>query len=577
MLRLSRDEKVTLGSILALTGLFFCFLQLWQPYYFLNDDNLSYLSILVQFGQQLGAGKYPYFHEAIYGGYDWRYDAAFLHFTHPLAAVVSLLVLTPWQAVVVEALAVINLVSSAVAFFFLARLVRQRWQPGLSWPAIAFLSLSYTFCGYNLILGASWVMYMANLAALPLIVLGLFHPDWRWGLLWTTLGLINSTLLGHIGPVLYAGIFVSVFALLASRCLRSWQPMLHWVGGIGFSLVLTAVFWIPALSGFQESGRSLSIPLAYSLQGAYPFLQTLTSTLLGSTSIRLGLPISQIFNLSVYHAATLTCFAAAWLIPLALFPKKTMSPPARQLSRASMLTVFLSALVIARPIWLGELFLHLPLFSSLRWPFKELFYVVFFFHLWLLLRPWRGGWHWQVPLGALGTVVLLSSLASAGGHAPSLSDRSVVRQWYLSGAAHRYWQQMQPQLPEGKLILPVVSPDWTGSPWNAPHPLIASGNYGGLFPGVRSAYGHSPTVDQNQLPYPPPANLEPNLALQGIYWTDLPASWLQEYPELVAMELLQAEPLQIRVRHWDGEAIQSTVYTVSPNGDITPLGEAELD
>lgn len=577
MLRLDREEKRTLGSLLILTGLFFGVLQVWQPYFFLNDDNLSYLSFVVQLGQRLGAGEYPYFHEAIYGGYDWRQDSAFLHLTHPVVALVSLLVLTPGQAQVMEVLALINLVTASVAFYFLARLVRQRWQPELSGVAIIFLSLSYTFCGYNLILGASWTMYMANLAALPLIVLGLLHPSSRWGLLWTTLGLANSVLLGHIGPVLYAGVFVTAFALLASRSLQSWRPLLHWMGGIALSLALTAVFWVPALVGFQASGRSLSIPLEFSLQGAYPFLQTFASTFLGSASQWLGLPVSEIFDLAPAYAASLACFAAAWLIPLALVPKANITTPALMLSRAAMLTVFLAALVITRPVWLGELFLHLPLFSSLRWPFKELFFVVFFLHLWLLLRPWRGGKGWQVALGTLGTCILVASLGSADGRAPAFSDRSEVRCWYLSGSAHRYWAELLPRLPADKLIVPVVAPSWTGSPWDAPHPLIATGNYAGLFPGVRSAYGHSPTIDESQLPYPPPANLSSNLALQGIFLTDLPESWLQAHPELVAVELVQREPLHIRLRFWDGSQLVRHLYTVSPNGELTPLGEAETN
>ncbi|MEM1060330.1 MAG: hypothetical protein AAGK14_13885 [Verrucomicrobiota bacterium] len=568
---LSRADRLGLGLTLGLTVLGFLLLQLWRPYFFLNDDNLSNLSFLTQMGSRLASGEYPFVNAGVFGGaYDWLRDPALMHLTHPVMLALSLLALTPLQAALVDLTALLHLLTASLTFYFLARLLRERFNPALRPGWMVFLSLSYAFCAFSTVIGSSWIMYLANLASLPLILLGLLQPRLRWGLLWTTLGVFNALLMGHVGPVAFGFIFLSLLAALTGYSLRSWNPLIIWAGGAALALALSSPVWLSALAGFSESERAGGLTVADAALGNFPPGHLLASIFLGTGSAFFGFEFIRLFALSSQHAYALACFAAAWLLPTALFPPGEPNPAAKRLGRAVLLVLLIAVVFVARPPLLSALLQALPVFHALRWPFKELIYVVFLLHVWLALRPWRFGPRVQVALASVGTLVLVTSLLSNGGRPPALSHREANRDWYLSGAAGRYWEQLRPHLPEGRRIVPVISPA-VDKPWRTPHVLMAGSNYGGLFPGVVSGYGYSPTVPVSQMPYPAPPSEWAPLAVQGIFVTDLPSSWLREHPGLVAVELLETSPPSIRIRYEeDGSLVSIRFDEIGEDGSLGP-------
>ena len=164
--------------------------------------------------------------------------------------------------------------------------------------------------------------------------------------------------------------------------------------------------------------------------------------------------------------------------------------------------LLVSVVCFVRPLWLANVFAHLPLLHSLRWPFREIAVLNFFTHaLFLLAFRLPTGNHARrlaFGAGAIGaTIYLLVFLCVA----PTLWLFGPDRQLIMSGEADRYWNALKASGGPGAGTSRFV----IGASWQAllprrayvPFSLIGGFNYAALFR-VNNVSGFSVT--------PPPSS-----------------------------------------------------------------------
>ena len=430
----SVSQRALFGWVALLTVIGWVALQGWRPHYFLTDDNLSQnWPLAVAAARRLWSGGNVFWEPNLYGGYDLRNGSATLALWNPFLWLVSPLSLTPLKFWMIDAHVGLQMVASSVAFAALLARWRALYNPQLSDKRLVFLTISYVFCAWNLIVVASWHDYIALTLAAPLALWGLWNPGRKAGILAVGYAVAHGLLAGHPGPWSYFLVGFTVLAMSQSALDRDREKAVRWLVGALLGIAVTLPFLVPAALAFANLPRAAAQSTADASWLAVPWKVLLLSPFVGSLSA-LSAQTYRIFYLSSTHAYAIGSSLAGGLIALSLFTRKPLRGP--QIVLVPLLII--AIVLVVRPQWLAELIAHLPIFRSLRWPFKETFWMVLGLHLLAALRAQPLPHLWQRGVIIGGIAVYFISMLSAP--APSFNPMNADRAYLFSGRAEAEWR-----------------------------------------------------------------------------------------------------------------------------------------
>jgi hypothetical protein len=543
-----------LGWTLLATGVVFLLLQIWRPYYFLTDDNLSVgLPFLTELGRHLKSGQSPFFSDFLFGGhYNLLRDANYFSWS-PVNFAVSLLADTPGRFAMLDLLALLDLVLAAAGFVLLASAVRAELALRVSDGRLLFLTLSFVFSTFILTTGASWVNFLGNQAVLPWLTLGLWQTTWRRSIGLLTLFSLYEVLDGQSATTISNGLILSLFALLLCAHRRSLRPLGCWIAANVLTLVIISPILLPALGGFMHSPRGAGISVELLHRFAMPALLFPTSFLFGNyfeMAAYFGHIQSSTFLLFPRLPTLLAC-AAAWCV----FPLVCQRRRWTRLEGGCAALIVLLVLMVIRPIAITQVMAHVPILRSMRWPFREILQLLFFFHLLLVIRPWAGSTVFQNRLACFSLALFALPLffTPALTLNPLTEDRAAL----LSGRADRFWTAVKTQLGPGDEIATVI-PDalWQKALGEIPYAMTGTADFPAYFQ-VRCISGYSQTAPTDQL-----ALATPPYFWFGAYSPDQVLLITKDRPNLRILTVTHFYPLRM------------TLSAASPAGaaiDLTPL------
>ncbi len=283
---------------------------------------------------------------------------------------------------------------------------------------------------------------------------------------------------------------------------------------------------------------------------AFPALLLPLSYFLGIFSWRFGIPYHFGFCPPWYAAAFASC-AAAWVI----VPAAVSRARWRALEVLCLGLIGLAVLLVIRPAWLGEGMTHIPVLRSMRWPFREILQLQFFF----ISSSSSGHWEGRRLFSASPFSSALALFVC-----PLFFFRAVIQ---LDGRRppSRFFRRcdalldkVKSLLKPGEVIVPVISPSLgMMDRYRAPYSLIGAYNYPALFE-VTAATGYTLTVPRDQ------AYLSTQSALNnGIYAPAQETDILRERPNARFLTLESVTPLRITLSSSNGP-IDLTPFLAEP-------------
>ncbi len=555
------NKQTSLAALLRPTllasVLIFALLEIWRPYFFLTDDNLDGgLPFLVEVGQNLLAGRSPFLSHHLFGGnYNCLRDPSFFAW-HPVYLLTSLLAGTPFRNAIVDVNCFVMLMLATAGFVTLAHHLRREMSLAVSDRWIMFYALSYTYTMIALTTGASWMTFLGNISALPWLVLGIVQKSWLRGTAVVTLFTLHQVLGGHLAPTLSNSIFLSLFAFGIMVGRRSYLPLMIWLAGYTAAIVIILPLLLPMLDGFGHSMRANGVPIA-DMQANY------IPASLFPTSIFVGMA-AWLFHHPEHPYTTYTlalgASAAAWCLVPALFSRA----PWRGIQAVSLLMMIFGAILIVRPLVISEIMIQLPLFRSMRWPFREFVQFQFFLHLFLLVRPPGFNPRAQKISALFGTLVFVGPLL-AYPFPPTFNTMTWDRELLLSGRYQSYWDQVRPLLqPTDRVAVIIPLELYLDDRFEEPYILLGTYNYA-VLDGFVNAWGYSPTAPGDQV-YTRTYAYYPF----GAYHPDQRKFLLREKPDLKFITLESLHPLKITLSSRDGPTIDLTPFVPERQSKIPP-------
>jgi len=557
------SRLVLLRNNLLASALIFAVLEFWRPYFFLTDDNLDgALPFFIEVGKHLLSGQSPFISDHLFGGgYQLLRDPDFFGW-HPLYLAVSLLAGTPFHNAIIEVDAFALFMLTTAGFVTLAHYLRREIALTISDGWIMFYTLSFTYTMVSLTTGASWLSFLGSYSALPWLVLGILQKKFRYGAAIVLLFSLHQILGGHLAPTVSNSIFLSLFALGMSISRRSWIPLTNWLIGYAVAVVVLLPLLIPIIEGFSASYRAQGVTLEDMQANNVPAKDFLTSIFAGMAllpgkefliSILPGktpwLDHSQVLLYTTYTLA-LGASAAAWC----LLPASVSRTKWRGLETVTLLMMIFGAVLICRPVWITEIMMRLPLFRSMRWPFREFVQFQFFLHLFLVIRPPGLTAQLRRYTAFFGTCVLIIPMALYP-LPPTFNSMSWDRELILTGGFDRYWDQVRPLLKPTDRIAVLIPLDlYESDRFEEPYSLLGTFNYAALA-GVVNAWGYSPTVPRDQV-YTKTYAYYPF----GAYHPSQKQALMAERPELKFITLENLHPLKITLSSRDGPTIDLTAF-----------------
>lgn len=518
---------------------------MWRPYYFLTDDNLTYWTPLIaSASRSLVGGQTPFFNSFLIGkGFDLLRDPNSLWMWNPLFLLLARLSQTRWVLALCDLTASFHILLAATSFTALGLQLRSQNKLKISDKRLALLSLSFAFSGYSLVVGASWVMFLANVAALPLFLLGLTHSRARTGLVLVSLATLYSLTMGHLSPFIFTLLFLGMFVAFVAVQTRSFDVLGRYLGGLSLgTIAICPLLWL-AWQGFSASPRHLSLPLSETMTSSLDPLSQIFSFVGGYAGVQL-LEVSRIRDADAVQAFPVC--ALAWLA-LWIFkrPKDEagveLNPARHVLENAALLVIPTVMIFIARPLFLAQLMSHLPLFRSLRWPFRESFVLLFLVHFLLLFRVQLLSRRVFGRVAFAGAAFFVVGFVAFAPHsfAPMPVDRSLL----LSGQSEKFWAQIRPHLRPGDKIIAVVPEDTIVHLNSVPFSLLGSYNYPALL-GVPGASGYTtPGSGQVRVAGQSPYHWS------GTFSPEQADFILKREPKIWAVRLLSLKPLRIELQN----------------------------
>lgn len=529
--RLRRLSPQLLAGLLSFVLL--ATLQVSSPHFFFGDDNMQFTYVhMSEIARNLVHGENIFRHQYIFGGaFDMRRDPSFLSLWHPVSLLCSLVTLTKFKFWAVDLLVTVCLISASVAMARLFALLKALGDVRVSNPLVVLLSASYACSGYSIIVGEAWGNFAANVAALPMFLVGVLHHRSAQGVGWIAFAALLCLLLGHIELFCYSMVFVGLYAGAVALRLRSIRPICVLACGTLLAALLAFPLLWEAWCGFCTSRRAQGLAVAVSSSYSISIPRILAGYFLGWYGDTLVKPV-QIFKLPTNGSFVLcTSFTSMLLVP-ALF---------RWRQRAWTSNLFLglaafAALLVARPLWLSEVLSYVPLFKSFKWPLRELLFFQFFVILGV------AGLLGRIPLRraakfiALSVTVFAVSLYHLG--RPSLNDFG-DRELILSGTADAFWAQVRQHMPSDSILVPVGDPNIVVWRYKQALCLAGANNFPALYR-VRSAGGYSFTrpFDTAHLRIP----CDPFF---GFFQPETIPPLLQTFQKLYIMEMIS--PTTVRV------------------------------
>jgi hypothetical protein len=327
------------------------------------------------------------------------------------------------------------------------------------------------------------------------------------------------------------------------------------------------------LEGFFASVRAQGVMLEDMQENNIPFMEFPTSLFLGMALWLIHPPEHPYttYTLALGASAAVWCLLPAlvgqtklrglevaprskypllWLIWWALVGRAKW----RGLEVVTLAMMIFGAVLICRPIWITEIMMRLPLFRSMRWPFREFVQFQFFMHLFLLVRP-PGLTEPLRRFSALfGTCVLIIPMALYP-LPPTFNSMNWDRELILTGGFDRYWDHVRPLLKPADRIAVLIPLDlYEDDRFEEPYSLLGTYNYAALA-GVVNAWGYSPTVPRDQV-YTKTYAIYPF----GAYFPRQKAALMAERPGIKFITLESLRPLKITLRSRDGPTIDLTPY-----------------
>jgi hypothetical protein len=546
-----------LARVLVAALLVFGLLQVWRPYYYLTDDNLSVgLPFLTEIGRHLKAGQSPFYSDYLFGGhYDLLRDAMYFNW-HPLYFVVSLLADTPGRFAMLDLIALVHVLLAASGFALLGAAIRDELALSISDGRLLFLTLSFTFSTFALTTGAGWVNLLGNQGALPWLALGLWQTRWRRGLALLTIFSVHQILGGQLAGTVSNDIFLTLFAGLLAAWRRRAQPLVLWIAANVLAFVVLLPLLLPVLGGFFHSTRGAGITLDMLQRFAMPVALVPISLLFGNDFAMAAyfakIPAAETALLLYPRLPTLLACAAAWCV----FPLLVQRRRWTLLEGGCAALVALLLLMIVRPLFITEVMTHLPVLRSMRWPFREILQLLFFLHLLLVIRPWGGTPALQnrIACVSLGLFALPLLFAAPLTLFPLQVDRTAL----FSGQAERYWSAVKQRLSPNDVIATVIDPHmWASSQGQVTYALPGTADFPDYFK-VRCISGYSQTIPLRQLP----TGIRPYYWF-GAYTPEQMPAVLRSQPNLRVITVSSFDPLRLSLS--------------SPQGpiDLTPFLRGE--
>jgi hypothetical protein len=544
-----KTARALMGRTLLLTALIFAGLQCRHPFFTMTDDNLTAgYPFFSEVGNHLLKGESPWYSNHIFGGhYHLLRDVGYFAW-HPLYLLTSLLAGTPFHLCILDVDAFFLYLLAAAGFVSLASYLREEGLLAASDEWIVFCSLSFTFTMMALTTCASWLTFEASAGALPWLALGILQKHWRRGIGLITLFSAHQILGGHAEPLVSNSLFLSLFALGISLWRRSFYPLIFWFTGYALAVILVSPLLIPAAEGFLSSGRSHGTPLSDIGDNNIPGPFFAASFFLGTALSFIHSPPAGTINGT--YIFSLGSSAAAWCLIPALCSRARW----KSLEILSLGLMAFAVVLVCRPGFISEFLFHLPILKSMRWPFRELVQLQFFFHLFLLLRPvtWKPRHRFLTALvgsTAFALPMLLSPVT------PTFNEMSMDRSIILSEKLEPYWAKVRTFLkPDDRFVVLIRTRSTQTDSMKVPYSLIGAYDYP-MIAGVicGSGYSQTPPIDQLYLHVP-------LFSPWGAYNVTQREELLRQRPDLRFITLEQIDPLKITLSSRDGPTVDLTPY-----------------
>ncbi len=535
--------KWTLGATL----LIFFALEFWRPCYFLTDDNLSCSwPALVELGRHLHEGRSPFYSDYLFGGHYYLLRDMSFGLWHPFVVGVSLLADTPARFWMIDILALLLFAITVTGFTVLACRLRDEFASNIPDGYLIFFTLSFVFSTFILTVGPSWIGFLATQSCLPWLTLGLLEERPMRGTMLIALFTLHELLLGYLGLLVSVSLCLSVFALVVAVSRRTIRPLFCWGAGNFLAVLLLTPLWLIIMDGFGKSSRIHGMSLQDITVFSVPPAMFLSSFFTGNWTELLtrwhGDP--GLTTLGFPYLPTILACPAAWCIWPALFSRGRWG----YLDQLCFGLIAALVLLIIRPHTLAVIMQHLPVFRSLRWPFREGLLFLFFVHLFLILRFREGVPRWQMPATLFSVLVFALPLPFI--RPPSLNPLALDRQLLFSGQAEAFWANVKAKLQPGDKIATVIDvPFWETNAHDIPYSMLGTANFPCLFRiCCISGYSVTPPADQVPLKTVP-------YFWYGAFAARQTSAIIAQRPDLKLIRVTSTHPLTITLSTGNGPAV----------------------
>ncbi len=514
-------------------------LEIWRPYFYLTDDNLTaYLPGVTEFCRKLWSGSWPFINDHVYGGnFNLLGDPAAVSLFSIWLLVFSWVPLTPFSAALVDLVSLGHSITIACAFVWTGIRLRDSLKIDLPDGALILIALSYTFTPYNLLLGSSWIGFLNAQASFPLIVAGFFVGSTRRAILLQALALLYAVMGGHPHPFIMLCLAAGAVAVVYSIGEQSIRPAARLAVAALIAGLVIAPFVLGSFSSFSGSARSAGIDPATASISRLPFVSLCLSFFLGPAASAFvdGIPMHNadpIYNLAI-------AFSLANLpLVVALAYLRRLTP----LTAALLVCLGLGAILVMRPRWLANVMAEIPLLRSLQWPFREVWLLHFASHLLLvvlfpLLRSFaaRGS-------ACVGAFFLCGILFCT---TPTFYLFDVDRRLLLSGESERYWARLIRENGGAPHTVSAIPPRFQFyARERIPYSLLGTYSFGSLF-GFISESGYTFTSDHSNRRDP---DMPRPYYFPGAYRPEDLARVVRDQPGVWQIVLLRIDPVEWVVR-----------------------------
>jgi hypothetical protein len=537
----------TLGAAI----LIFIALEFWRPCYFLTDDNLSgYFPAVTEVGRHLKAGQSPFYSDYLYGGHynalrDIEYDI-----WQPQILLLSLLADTPAKFWMLDIDAFLLLMLTVTGFTILAYQLRREFSLKIPDGYVIFYTLSFVFSMYILTIGPSWISFLVTQSCLPWLTLGILEAKTLRGLFLVTIFTILQVLGGYLGLWVSGTLWLSVFALVVALCRHSFRPLFLWGAGNLLAVLVLTPLLLFILDGFSHSRRIHGMDIEDLSAFSVPAPVFLFSFFAGNWTEPCDRWVgdSDLHTLAFPYLLSILACPAAWCVPRALFG----GPRWRYLDKLCLGLIAALVLFMIRPHALALLMQHLPVFRSLRWPFREGLLFLFFIHLLLVLRFPEKPARWQPGIATFSLLVFLLPLPFL--RVPTFNPLTLDRQLLFSGRAEAFWSRVKATLKPTDEVAAVIDLAY----WNSchknnqdiPYTLLDTASFPAFFQ-VRSVSGYSTAAPLDQVPL---KDIVPGYWF-GAYQETQVGQILAERPHLKLIRIESTHPLKITLSDGAGPPV----------------------